>query len=111
MNLTDKIKLKMFVGFMCFLLAGLNTFLLNKMRKTNVPFEKMQLTDEEVESVMPYMESPEVMEFINKIPTWLMAVVHLEYMFLAKHNDFKDAYQIIKAKPKAEDKEPDLKTI
>ena len=93
-NLATQMKIKMFVGFCCLLLAGFNNFVLNKIKKTNVPFDDMKLTDAEQESIMPYMDAPEVIAFIDKIPVGLIAVIHIEYMFIQKHNAVSSDYKI-----------------
>lgn len=97
-TLEQKIKIKMFVGFCCFLLTGLNVFIFNKIRSTKVPYEKMILNSAEIESLTPYMESTEVLNFIDKLPTWLIGVLHVEYMYFQKHAEFVEEYKIIKPK-------------
>jgi len=101
----QKTKLKMFVGFACFVLSGLNMFLLNKVRKSNVPFKKMILEEHERDSIMPYMESPEIIAFIDKLPTWLIAVAHIEYIYIQKHSEFSDEYKIIEVEEVKTEKE------
>lgn len=104
----NKIKARMFLGFFCFLMAGFFTYLFNMIKGVKVPVKKMILEDEEVDSLMPYMESPEVMEWVDKLPTWAVASVHIGYMFYEKHSDLEEDYPVIKKNMK-ENKSEDKK--
>lgn len=86
-DLGTTIKMRMLVGLCCMLLAGFNTFLFNKMKGTAVPFKEMELDEDERESLLPYLDDPRIIEFINKIPSWLIGLIHVEYMFYKKHSD------------------------
>lgn len=109
-TMEQQIKIKMFVGLMCYLLAGLNMILLNIIRKTKVPFDKMTLTDDERDSILPYLNSVEILQFIDKLPTWLIGVVHVETMFFMKHNTYVDEYKIIKEDKKLKQVTDKIKT-
>lgn len=80
-------KIKMFVTFASFVFAGINTFLLNLIRGTNVSFDDMQLDETEKESLEPYLNDPAVLEFINKIPSGVILACHVEFMFFQKHSE------------------------
>lgn len=90
------IKVKMFTGFICFLLSGFNVFILNMIKKTKVPMDKMLLSESERVSIEPYMNSNEIIQFIDKMPTWLIGIIHIEYMFIQKHSAVSDEYKVIK---------------
>lgn len=95
-TMEQTIKIKMVLGFACMLLSGLNTFLLNKIKKTKVPFDKMILSDEEQATLEPYLNSADVLNMIDKIPTWLLGILHIEYLFYTKHSIHSDEFKIIK---------------
>lgn len=99
---TRGIKIKMFVGFACFVLSGFGTWLLNMLKGTKVPLEKMYFTKEEKESLEPYMDDPKVLAFIDKLPTWLIAVGHVGILLNSKHEEFAKDYKIVKPKKEKE---------
>lgn len=92
-TIEQQIKIRIFLGLCCYLISGLNTFLLNKIRKSQVPIDKMQFTEGEKESLLPYFNSPEILNFMDKIPASLMAVIHIEYIMFMKHSLHVDEYK------------------
>lgn len=91
----QKMKVKMFAGFIFFLLVGVNVFILNKIKGTKVPSDKMQLTEDELETFSKYLESPEVIAMIDKLPAWLIGTMHFEMVMIQKHKDLADEYRPI----------------
>ncbi len=98
MTASDKVKMRMFLGLFCFILVGLNVFILNKVFKTDVPFEKLKLEDSEVDSLLPYLENEEIVQMINSINPLILGVIQFEYMIFMKFNLVKDNYKIVKSK-------------
>lgn len=96
----EQMKIKMFLGFCSFLLVGFNTWLLNYLRKTKVPTDKMQLSETELASFEPYFSGEEVLKILNKIPGWMIGIAHFEYMMFTKHRQFVDEYKITPKKKK-----------
>lgn len=94
MSAAQLFKIKMFLGFVCFLLSVLNRFILNYLKKTNVPLSKMLLDDEEKEVLEVYLDSPEILAIIDKIPGWAIGAAHVEYMFISKHSLVADSYKL-----------------
>ncbi len=90
--IVKQLKLKMLVGLVCTVLVGVNNKLLNIIKGSNVPFKEMELDETEKESLIPYLDSPEILAFLDKIPAWLMGVIHFEYMMFQKHGDLSDEY-------------------
>ncbi len=88
----QKIKIKMFLGFVCFLLSAGNTFIFNLIFKSEVPLKEMLLDDEEKAQVEPYLNSPQILAFIDRLPGWIIGVAHIEYMMYEKFADVKDLY-------------------
>ncbi len=91
-----KIKVRIFTGFVCFLLSGFSTFILNLVRGSKVPIDKMLLTDNEKLEIEVYMNSDEVLQFIDKLPTSVIGFVHISYMMFQKHSSLVSEYKIIK---------------
>lgn len=81
----QKVKIKLFLGFACFLLSGFNTFLFNMVFKDKVALDEMLLSDTEKEELQEYLNTPEVIAFIEKIPPYVIAIAHIEYMFYLKY--------------------------
>jgi hypothetical protein len=81
-----KMKVKIFLGFFCMILSGINTFLFNFMFKKKVSFNDMILDEKEREQLAIYMDIPEIVKIIHSIPEWIIAVAHVEYLFYAKFN-------------------------
>lgn len=98
-----QIKIKMFVGFSCFVLAGFGTWLLNMIKGTKVPVDKMYFTPAEKESLMPYMDDPRILEFIDKLPTWVIAAGHIGFMINSKHELYAKEFKVIKKSKTKED--------
>lgn len=94
----DKTKLRMFLGFACFFLSGINAFILNKIKGTEVPSKELDLDDDERETLLPYLEDPKVMAFLDKINGFYLGVIQLEYMMIKKHSAVAKDY--IKEKTK-----------
>lgn len=92
-------KIKMFVSFAGFVFAGINTFLLNLIRGTNVPLDDMMLDDMEKESLEPYLNDPAILEFINQIPSGIILACHVEFLFFNKHSE---AVKVLREKEKEE---------
>lgn len=84
-KLQQAFKNKIIVGFALMLLSGLNKFILDKVKGVTVPFEDMKFSDPEINSILPYINSPQIMEWINKIPDSILMLIHIEYMMLSKH--------------------------
>ncbi len=82
----DLIKIRMFLGFACFVLAGLNTIILNWVNGTVVPMSEMKLKETEIDSLMIYLNNEEVLKIVNTVPTWAIGLCHLEFMFISKYN-------------------------
>lgn len=82
--LADQLKIKMFLGFACFMLAGFNMFIFNMLSKHKVEMSDMRLDEAEKEEVAIYLNSPEILELINKLPVWIIGVAHVEMMFYSK---------------------------
>ena len=95
----EQLKIKMFLGFCSFLLVGFNTFLLNFLRKSSVPFDKMILTDDELLQFTPYVSGEQMLNFLNKIPAWLIGIAHFEYLMFSKHSLHVQDYKKVETKP------------
>lgn len=89
----DDMKAKFFVGMFTYLLAGANTFLLNMIMGYEVPVEQMEMNEAEKISVSHYMKSPEIMAWLNKLPPWLIGIMHVEYIFIRKFNAVKKDFK------------------
>lgn len=85
LNPADSFKIKMFLGFASFLLTGFNTFLFNMAFKGGVEVSEMQLNEREQASLEKYLHTPEIIAFLSKIPSWVWAVAHVEFMFYQKY--------------------------
>lgn len=85
LSIADNFKLRLFLGFCCFLLAGFNTFLFNMFFKGNVSVSQMTLDEAEREELVPYLNTPRIIEFIRKIPAEFLAIAHIEMMFYTKY--------------------------
>ncbi len=103
------LKIQLFAGFALYMIAGLNTFIFNKIKKTNVPLEEMLLSDDEEKALLPYLNSTEILMWIDKLPIWAVGILHMEYMFFIKYNSVKDEYKITK-KEKVIESKNDTKT-
>lgn len=79
-----EIKMKMFLGALCYVLSGLHVVLFNLLTKKQITFEDMQLNETEQASIRIYLNSPKVLELINKIPGWVWGIIHVEFIFLGK---------------------------
>lgn len=101
-SISDMVKIKMFLGFACFLLSGLNMFLFNILSKTKVELSDMTLDADEKESIEPYLNDPRIVEMINKLPSWVIAVAHIEIIMYDK---FTDGVKRIKAEEKKKEEE------
>lgn len=88
----QRVKVRMLLGFFCFILSWGNTIVLNMIFKAEVPVSELELDETEKNSILPYLESPEVITFIENLPVWLIAVVHIESMFIEKFMAVKDQY-------------------
>lgn len=91
-SVEQQMKLRMFLGFMCFLLSAANTFIFNMLFKADVPVKEMLLDEDEQRQIEPYLNSPQILAFIDKLPGWVIAVAHVEYMMYDKFMDVKDQY-------------------
>lgn len=91
----QQLKIKLFAGFALYMIAGLNTFIFNKVSKTDVPLDEMLLEDSEEEALLPYLNSVEVLTWIDKLPIWVVGFLHMEYMFYIKFNSVKSDYKKI----------------
>ena len=91
----QKGEIRMYFGFACFILVGLNTFILNKISKTNVPTSAMDLDSNEIDSMMPYLENEKVLQLINKLPKELLAFLHFEFMMITKFRAVAPEYKKI----------------
>lgn len=100
-TMAQAVKIRMFAGFFFYVLSGLETFLLNKIKRTAVPFDKMILDDDEQDSMLPYLQSPEIVDFIDKLPTWLIAVCHYQFMMFEKHSEYANEFKLPPAPPKS----------
>ncbi len=94
LNFEKNIKIKMFVGFCCLLLTGISTFILNKIKRTNVPASEMEFSEDEQESLMVYLEDEQIVQYIERIPTPVIATMHIGYMMYQKHSMLADQYKI-----------------
>ncbi len=84
-NIEEQWKIKMLVGLASFILVGLNVFLFNKIRGSDIKAEQMQLSEAEQKQFHIYLHSPKVIEMINKIPTGIIGFIHFEYTLFQKH--------------------------
>lgn len=92
-TIEEQAKVKMFLGLCSYFLVGFNTFLLNFLRKSNVPFDKLKLTEDEIAEFEPYVSGPEILKILSKVPAWLIGVVHFEYMMFTKHSMYVEEYK------------------
>lgn len=83
-ELANNLKIKMFLGFFCFMISGANLFLFNLLSKTKVETADMKLNEEEKVELAIYLNNPEVLELINKLPVWVWGVVHIEMLMYTK---------------------------
>ncbi len=82
----DYFKLKMFFGFFCYFVSGAHAFIFNMMSKYEISVEDMKLSQFERNSLEPYLKSPEILAWINKIPSWMIFLIHTEFMMFQKFN-------------------------
>jgi len=92
----ELIKIQMFLGLCSYVLAGFNHFILNYLRKSKVPYDKLLLTDDEILQFVPYVSTEQIIVMLSKIPGWLIGFVHYEYMAFKKHSLYVDEYKIKK---------------
>lgn len=90
----DKFKIRLFLGFALYLIAGINVIILNFINGSKVPAKELNFDDDEKDDLMPYLENEKVMEWINKIPVEVLAIVHIEYMMIMKFNALAPKYKI-----------------
>lgn len=93
-NIAKQMKQRMFVGFCCLLLSNLSTFILNMIRGSHVPSKLMRLEDDEIDEILEMVNaSPEIMEFINKLPSSVIMTLSIGYMMYEKHDALVDDYK------------------
>lgn len=81
----DNMKIKMFLGFACYLLSGFATWIFNLIKKHEVEYSDMVLTELEKEQLKVYMNTPRIINFINKIPPEWIMFLHIGYIYNNKH--------------------------
>ena len=78
-------KIKMFLGFALFLLTGFNTFIFNKFLRKDISISEMELNEREKDAVSKYLNSPEIIRWLQKIPSYIWAILHIEFMYYQKY--------------------------
>lgn len=87
-------RIRIFIGFACYFMSGFHTILFNKLRHFAVPSKEMQFGDDEKEALMVYLQNRQVLELIDKVPTWVIGLVHMEYIMITKYNAVCDNYKL-----------------
>lgn len=78
-------KIQMFMNFASFLLVGFNTVVLNVIFKKDISTEEMAMNQRDKDAISPYLNSPEVIQMLSKIPSWVWGIVHVEWIFISKY--------------------------
>ena len=89
-DLANIIKTKLVLTFACIVLEGFHSFIYGLISKHEIKSEDMKLTEIERDSLLPYFDSPSVLNFISKIPSEIIAIIHLEYIFFIKFRSVVD---------------------
>lgn len=89
----NKMKIQFVTGFILYLFSGINTFILNMVSGTEVPMEELEFNEAEKKAVSVYVDTPQIMELLNKMPPWLMAIMHMEWIVIRKFRAVKGKYK------------------
>ena len=84
----DSLKLKIFLSLFFSLLDGFHTFVYGMISKYKLTKEDIGLDDDDREELEVHFRTQRVMTVINKIPTELMGLIHMEYMYFTKFQEF-----------------------
>ena len=88
-NLTfaDEFKVTMFIGFIFMFLDGIHAFVYQFFSKYKFDKKELAMDADDKEALELYFKTPRVAALLNKIPTELIGVAHMEYIYFQKFQE------------------------
>jgi len=90
LDIVDQFKIKMFLGLAFILVDGLHEFLYSMVTKYKIKKGSMSLDEEDQQTLEVYFQSKKMVELINKIPTQVIGIVHMEYIYYQKFKELRE---------------------
>lgn len=91
LSIVEDFKLQIFLGLFFSLLDGIHIFLYRFVSKVEINKDDFTLADDDKANLEIYFKTNRVLQIINKLPSELIGLVHMEYMYYQKFQDIKKA--------------------
>lgn len=97
-NMVESFKLQMFLGLFFLMLDGMHVFMYRFISKLDIKKDDIALDESDQESLAVYFQTPRVLALINKLPSELIGLVHIEYLYWQKFEEVKKTLKKIETK-------------
>jgi hypothetical protein len=94
----EDFQVQMFLGFCFTMLDGFHVFVYKYISKYELKDEDMSLSEKEQESLMSYFKTKRIIEFIKKLPTELIGIFHMEWMYYRRYKQITKEKEAEEAK-------------
>ncbi len=78
--------LQLFYGFSFWAISGLANYIFNYFSKYEIDEDDTKLTPIEKETIKPYISSPKILEWLNKLSPEMIGVIHIGWLMYRKFN-------------------------
>jgi hypothetical protein len=87
LSFADEFKVTMFIGFIFMFLDGIHAFAYQFVSKYKFDKKELAMDKEDKEALEMYFKTPRVAAILNKIPTEIIGVAHMEYIYFTKFQE------------------------
>lgn len=90
LSFADEFKVTMFIGFIFMFLDGIHAFAYQFISKYKFDKKELAMDKEDKEALEMYFKTPRVAAILNKIPTEIIGLVHMEYIYWQKFQEIME---------------------
>lgn len=87
LSFADEFKVTMFIGFIFMFLDGIHAFAYQFVSKYKFDKKELAMDKEDKEALEMYFKTPRVAAILNKIPTEIIGLAHMEYIYFTKFQE------------------------